>query len=51
MYGVEKAYEHTVVHYMDELKRREDLQVFDLPFDSGVTLVRRKSPAAGRWSV
>ena len=51
MYGEERVYEHTVVHYMDELKRREDLQVFDLPFDSGVTLVRRKSPSAGGWSV
>lgn len=50
MYGVEKAYEHTVVHYMDELKRRDDLQVFDLPFDSGVTLVKKRSPAVGGWS-
>ena len=50
MYGEDKAYEHTVVHYMDELKRRDDLQVFDLPFDSGVTLVRRKSPSVGGWS-
>lgn len=41
IYGEEKRYLHTVKAYMDELKRNPDLQVFDLPFDSGLTLVRR----------
>lgn len=50
IYGTDKPYEHTVVHYMDELKQREDLQVFDLPFDSGVTLVRQREAIARGWS-
>lgn len=41
IYGEERRYLHTVKHYMDELKRDPALQVFDLPFDSGLTLVRR----------
>lgn len=46
IYGEERRYLHTVKHYMDELKRDPALQVFDLPFDSGLTLVRRAEPAA-----
>jgi predicted O-methyltransferase YrrM len=41
IYGEERRYLHTVKQYMDELKRDSRLQVFDLPIDSGVTLVRR----------
>jgi len=41
IYGEERRYLHTVKHYIDELKRDPTLQVFDLPVDSGVTLVRR----------
>jgi predicted O-methyltransferase YrrM len=46
IYGEERRYLHTVKHYMDELKRDPSLQVFDMPFDSGLTLVRRATPAA-----
>ncbi len=48
MYGEAQRYTHTVYQYMDELKRRPELQVMDFPMDSGVTLVRRASrePAA-----
>ena len=41
MYGKDKRYVHSVHSYMDELKRRPELQVIDFPYDSGVTLVRR----------
>jgi predicted O-methyltransferase YrrM len=44
MYGEDKRYVHSVHRYMDELKRRPQLQVMDFPFDSGVTLVRRSGP-------
>lgn len=46
IYGEERRYLHTVKHYMDELKADPALQVFDLPFDSGVTLVRRNAGIA-----
>ena len=41
IYGEDKAYEHSVMNYVQQLKQRADLQVLDLPYDSGVTLVRR----------
>jgi len=41
MYGCENVYEHTVMDYMDRLKKRSDLQVIDFQIDSGVTLVRK----------
>jgi predicted O-methyltransferase YrrM len=51
MYGEDEAYEHQVRLYMDELSRRQHMQVLDLPFASGVTLVRRipeiSNPAQG----
>jgi len=43
IYGKDKSYEHRVKDYMDELRRREEFDVFDLPFDRGVTLVRRRT--------
>jgi hypothetical protein len=47
VYGAERAYERRVKVFVDELKRDPRLQVFDLPFDQGVTLVR-KIPADGK---
>ena len=44
IYGEDHRYLHTVKRYMDELKLDPALQVFDLPFDSGLTLVRRTPP-------
>lgn len=41
IYGADRPYRHTVVHFVDELKRDAQWQVFDLPFASGLTLVRR----------
>jgi predicted O-methyltransferase YrrM len=49
MYGEDKCYVHTVHRYIDELKRRPDLQVMDFPLGSGVTLVRRA--AAGETAL
>jgi predicted O-methyltransferase YrrM len=41
LYGEDNIYEHSVCNYIEKLKGRVDLQVFDFPFDSGVTLVRK----------
>jgi predicted O-methyltransferase YrrM len=41
MYGEDKHYTHTVRLYINELKRRPELQVIDFPFGAGVSLVRR----------
>ena len=42
-YGAERPYERRVKCFVDELKQDMRLQVFDLPFDQGVTLVRKLS--------
>lgn len=44
IYGQAKAYDHTVRHFMDELKTDPGLQVFDLAHGSGVTLVQKVAP-------
>lgn len=41
IYGKDKAYEHQVKYFIDELNQKKELQVFDFPFDRGVTLVRK----------
>jgi predicted O-methyltransferase YrrM len=41
IYGEDKAFEHRVKCYMNELKADPQWQVFDLPFGDGVSLVRR----------
>jgi len=41
MYGDDRAYEHRVKCFVDELKKDARLQVFDLPFGRGVTMVRK----------
>jgi predicted O-methyltransferase YrrM len=41
MYGPGRFYEHRVKCFIDELKKDPHLQVFDLPFGDGVTLVRK----------
>lgn len=41
MYGESKRYQHTVIEYMDELKKQKGLQIFDLAYGSGVTLVKK----------
>jgi hypothetical protein len=46
MYGAERSYRHEVKNFIDTLKRDDRLQVFDLPFGRGVTLVRRSTGAS-----
>jgi predicted O-methyltransferase YrrM len=41
VYGPARAYQHRVKDYIDTLKKDASLQVFDLPFGQGVTLVRK----------
>jgi predicted O-methyltransferase YrrM len=41
LYGEERHYERTVRLFVDELKREPSLQVLDLPFCGGLTIVRR----------
>ena len=42
MYGPDRLYEHRVKCFVDKLKEDTSLQVFDLPFAGGVTLVRKR---------
>jgi predicted O-methyltransferase YrrM len=41
MYGTDRLYQHRVKCFVDELKHDSRLQIFDLPFGDGVTLVRK----------
>jgi len=41
VYGAERAYRRTVKVFVDELKLDKRLQVFDLPFDQGLAMVRK----------
>jgi predicted O-methyltransferase YrrM len=43
MYGPGRTYEHHVKDFIDTLKRDPALQIFDLPFFDGVTMVRKAS--------
>ena len=48
MHGPDRSYRHDVKDYVDSLKDRKDLQVFDLPFADGVSLVRKAdAPGVG----
>lgn len=44
IYGAGRVYTHRVKCFMDVLKRDPALQVFDLPYGDGVTMVRRATP-------
>ena len=41
IYGADHAYRMTVKHFIDELRSDAALQVLDLPFGTGLTLVRK----------
>jgi predicted O-methyltransferase YrrM len=41
IYGPGREYTHSVSDFIDALKHRPEWQTFDLPFGSGVTMVRR----------
>ena len=40
IYGPDRVYTHTVKYFIDKLRQDPALQVFDLPFGDGLTLVR-----------
>ncbi len=40
IYGKDKPYTHSVCHFMERLKQTPGLELFTLPFSSGVTLLR-----------
>ena len=42
IYDREAPYVHDVHEYMRELRKREDLDMIDLPFGAGITLVRKR---------
>lgn len=46
IYGRDRAYEVTVRDYMDELRRDVGLQLIDLPFGTGLTVMRKVPPGA-----
>ena len=48
VYGDDRKYAVTVRALMDEYRRDPALQVLDLPFGSGLTLLRRPPPGVGR---
>ena len=41
IYGLESTYDIEVKRYLDELKADPELQLFDLPFGTGLTLLRK----------
>lgn len=43
VYGPEKSYVHDVYKFIDSLRADPQLQVLDLPFSSGITLVRQRT--------
>lgn len=44
MHGPERAYVHHVKDYTERLKKNADLEVLDLPFGDGITIVRKIGP-------
>ncbi|MEM9303872.1 MAG: class I SAM-dependent methyltransferase [Pseudomonadota bacterium] len=42
IYGAASAYNFSVIDYMADLRQRDDLDVLELPFGEGVTLVRKR---------
>lgn len=42
IYGPERVYEHTVCDYVEELRLRNELQVFDFGLSDGVSMVSRR---------
>lgn len=49
VYGTEHAYDMSVKAFLDEIRKRNDLQLFDLPFGaSGLTLLQKTDAARAR---
>lgn len=47
IYGPDRRYEVDVKHYMDELRQDPGLQLLDLPFGTGLTVLRKVSGPHG----
>jgi predicted O-methyltransferase YrrM len=45
-YGADRPYEVSVRDYMDELRRDPSLQLLDLPFGEGLTVLRKLGPGS-----
>lgn len=43
IYGSDKAYEHTVCDYIEELRARDELQVYDFSLADGVAMVGKRA--------
>ncbi|MEM8884552.1 MAG: class I SAM-dependent methyltransferase [Planctomycetota bacterium] len=48
IYGEENAYEMNVPDYIDELRGDASVEVLDVPFGTGVTLLRKRGPGSDR---
>ncbi len=48
MYGPEGRYQYAVHEFVADLEKQGDFEVFNLPFDSGITLVRRRTSVANQ---
>ena len=46
LYGVDKAYQHTVRSFMHTLEGRDDTDILTLPIAEGLSLVKRRPPAS-----
>ena len=46
IYGKERAYETRVVDFLATLREEPGIQLLDLPFGSGLTLLRKVTPAS-----
>ena len=49
IYGEDKVYEHQVRFFVKELAQNPELQVFDFPFDFGVTIVRKATTGSNDY--
>jgi predicted O-methyltransferase YrrM len=47
MHGPERTYQHRVKDYVEGLKEDPQLQVFDVPFGDGITIVRKVELVSG----
>jgi predicted O-methyltransferase YrrM len=46
-YGADRAYDVRVKNFIDELRREPALQLFDLPFGTGLTMLRKLDETSG----
>lgn len=46
IYGPDKKYHYTVHQFVEELAAQGEFEVFNLPFDSGITLVKRRATSS-----